>query len=339
MKINKRVQLISSRYSDISFTTAIVASAASMLLTSYAGAASDQTDGAATFYPAPGVLDQQILAYNLVNSQENALSKFYDNGYNYCDAKVLAAFWGEASPTDAKLRLGDKMLRWGPDEAQSFVPTARVQAQRRAEEAGLPCTYEDGDYTWDDVLLLASYWGRTDLDTKYKMASYLVDGLNEDLQSDLQQANKNTTASTQPAAEGLLLAGSGYRLDYSEEAAFEKWAVNDYSYCDAKVLASYWDESSPYDAKLRLGDKMLLNADPWDFVSPAREAALAMPLEDMPCWYADEGFSFDDAKLLASYWKLDSIGDAKYKMTALLIEGKYASIVANLQEARAGVSR
>jgi hypothetical protein len=188
MKNHKKNTPVPRAQSDKRLATVIVASAASVILPSLADTTTDVSAGAAVFYPTAAVQEQQVLAYDLANTQENAIDKYFTNDYNYCDAKVLAAYWGEASPYDAKLRLGDKMLRWGPNEAQSFVPPARAQALRQAD-SDLPCSYEDGGYSWDDVLRLARFWGaESDLDAKYKMAVLLVDGRDAEIQADLQLA-------------------------------------------------------------------------------------------------------------------------------------------------------
>lgn len=133
---------------------------------------------------------QLLLAYTPAHSEQAAVNKYFALGYTYCDAKVLAAFWGEATPYAAKVRLGDKMLQWGAADAQSHVPAARAQALQKPESE-LPCTFIDGGYTYEDAVVLAKYWGRNEpWEAKVKMAQLLIEGKDRDLKTALKRAKK-----------------------------------------------------------------------------------------------------------------------------------------------------
>lgn len=133
---------------------------------------------------------QLLLAYSPRNSEQAAAENFFAMGYTYCDAKVLAAFWGESTPYAAKVRLGDKMLRWGAAEAHAHVPAARAQALQQPESQ-LPCSFEDGGYTYDDAVLLAAYWGKNEpWDAKVKMAHMLIDGKDRGIRAALKRAKR-----------------------------------------------------------------------------------------------------------------------------------------------------
>ena len=67
----------------------------------------------------------------------------------------------------------------------------------------------------------------------------------------------------------------------------------------------------------------------------ARAKAVNMPLGEMPCWYADYGYSFEDAEVMAVYWEWDDVSDAKLKMTRMLIKGNDAELRAALKAAKA----
>lgn len=123
----------------------------------------------------------------------------------------------------------------------------------------------------------------------------------------------------------------------SAQAALDKYFLEGYNHCDAEVLAAFWGEATPYDAKVRLGTKMLRwgSADADAHLPAARAKAVNMPLGEMPCWYADYGYSFEDAEVMAVYWQWDDISDAKLKMTRMLIKGKDAELRAALKDAKA----
>ncbi len=141
--------------------------------------------------PTPEAPQQLLLAYAPEHSEQAATDKYFALGYTYCDAKVLAAFWGEADPYAAKVRLGDKMLRWGAADAQSHVPAARAQALQKPE-AELPCTFSDGGYSYEDAVLLATYWGKNEpWGAKVKMAQLLIEGKDRAIKTALKKAKKS----------------------------------------------------------------------------------------------------------------------------------------------------
>ena len=87
------------------------------------------------------------------NGRDAAIDKYFAQGYNYCDALVLAAFWGEKSALDAKYRLGQKMLDFGPEDGLLHIRNARGEALKK-DPSDMPCWFTDGGYTFDDAELL-----------------------------------------------------------------------------------------------------------------------------------------------------------------------------------------
>jgi hypothetical protein len=104
-------------------------------------------------------------------------SQAYDKyfGYNYVDAKVLANFWGESSPSAAKLRLGHKMLDFGPQEGRIHLGQARQTVVNRPISQW-PVWIQDGGYTYNDAERLGRYWGGGTSQAKTKMARNLIQG-------------------------------------------------------------------------------------------------------------------------------------------------------------------
>ena len=121
-------------------------------------------------------------------TQQDAWNKYFTQGYNYCDALVLAAFWGEKSAGDAKARLGHKMLAFGPAEGRLHITSARAKALKKPVEE-MPCWYTDGGYTYDDAVLLGNYWG-SGLESKSKMTRLLVEGRDSVIKAALKAAKK-----------------------------------------------------------------------------------------------------------------------------------------------------
>ena len=83
------------------------------------------------------------------------------------------------------------MLRWGPADAQAHVPDARAQALQKPE-SDMPCTFIDGGYSYEDAVLLATYWGRNEpWEAKLKIARLLIQGKDAAIQTALKNAKAN----------------------------------------------------------------------------------------------------------------------------------------------------
>ena len=108
-------------------------------------------------------------------SDQDAYSKYFNQGYNYIDAKVLANYWGESSPSQAKLRLGHKMLSFGPQEGRAHINPARAQATR-GDFFSWPVMYTDGGYSYEDAQAVGAYWGGDVSHGKMKLARNLIMG-------------------------------------------------------------------------------------------------------------------------------------------------------------------
>lgn len=108
-------------------------------------------------------------------TDQQAYNKYFATGHDYIDAKVLARFWGEPSPAQAKLRLGRKMLNYGPQEGRIHLSEARGAAVQ-GPPSSWPVWIQDGGYSYADAELLGRYWGRGTYEAKTKLARNLING-------------------------------------------------------------------------------------------------------------------------------------------------------------------
>jgi hypothetical protein len=127
-----------------------------------------QTGGGFSAPPNTGVGQAQF-------SDQQAYNKYFANGYNYIDAKVLANYWGESSPSDAKLRMGRKMLNFGIQEGRANINPARSYATR-GDFSNWPVFYSDGGYSFEDAEAVGAYWGGDVVHGKMKLARNLIQG-------------------------------------------------------------------------------------------------------------------------------------------------------------------
>ena len=112
---------------------------------------------------------------NATYTNQQAFRKFTLQGYTYIDAKVLADFWRESSPYEAKVRLGRKMLNFGLREGSIHTGQARRSILNRPSSRW-PVRYTDGGYSYADMEILGRYWGRGALGAKVKVARHLIEG-------------------------------------------------------------------------------------------------------------------------------------------------------------------
>ncbi|NNJ76657.1 MAG: hypothetical protein HKP56_16035 [Anderseniella sp.] len=103
---------------------------------------------------------------------QDAMRTFFDRGgFNYCDAKLLGAYWG-MDVTRAKVEGGQKILASG-NQGISNVKAA-LQASRGARNK---CVWGDTQLSYRDAEKLAGYWGTsTPYDAKLKAADFYTNG-------------------------------------------------------------------------------------------------------------------------------------------------------------------
>jgi hypothetical protein len=111
-------------------------------------------------------------------ASEEDVTAFFSKGYTYCDAKLLANFWGidvfQAKETGgAKIRLkNEKTLK-------SVLKKARKQSA---------CNFEDTQVSFEDAEKLAGFWGIDVVQSKDKIAALYTAGKSKDVAKALEQA-------------------------------------------------------------------------------------------------------------------------------------------------------
>lgn len=86
---------------------------------------------------------------------EARLNAFSSAGYSYDDAEQLATLWKTATPYEAKIEGGKRLL------AKKTLPIPPSNPEQGKEEARVNA-YFDAGYTYDDAVRLASLWKKAD---------------------------------------------------------------------------------------------------------------------------------------------------------------------------------
>lgn len=178
MKVNKQAKATHRTLTQSHLTTAAASSAITLALLT---AAQSPVRAEVPQEPPSGLQNE--------SPNTRAFEKFINFGYNYCDAKVLAAFWGESTPLKAKYRMGNKLLTSGPDAGEAQMSSARAWALKKPVPE-MPVWYTDGGYTFDDAEALGKYWGGGLQASKFKMTRLLVQGKDEVIKASLRAAGR-----------------------------------------------------------------------------------------------------------------------------------------------------
>lgn len=95
-------------------------------------------------------------------SEQQSIDAFSASQYHYCDAKLMADFWGE-SIWQAKAGIGARILLGSGD----YIP-GKLQASR---DNGNQCNWSETGFGYEDAENIASLWGLSSVEeAKSKMA-------------------------------------------------------------------------------------------------------------------------------------------------------------------------
>ncbi len=256
----------------------------------------------------------------VLGSEANAARAFYDNpNYTFCDIKLLSAYWKQ-SRYDSKIRAGEKLLRNEHYVVEDYLNSARAYAV----EHNVRCDFFDADnpsYSYQDAETLADFWGQSSpADAKAKVGTMLQRGDNKLVIQALNNARQSS-------------GGNNANPDLAAANAF--YDNPTITYCDARLLSSYWNQT-PYEAKIRAGSKMMAGA--YTVLEEYRRDARHYAVEhNVRCTFADANnpdYSYQDAETLAAYWGKANTGEAKLKIAFMLQAGENKMVARELQAAR-----
>ena len=160
-----------------------------------------------------------------------ATTKFFAAGYSYKDAQKLAKLWKTADPYEAKVLAGQKLL---DGKKLPIKPSPEGIADAK-DAAALDAFFKAG-YDYADAMTLAKLWKVKDpAEVKVLAGQKLLDG-------------KKLPIKPTPGDEGV---------EVPADPAVEAFTKAGYDYDDAVTLAKLWKTASPYEAKVRGGEKLL----------------------------------------------------------------------------------
>lgn len=251
--------------------------------------------------PAITLLLALIGLPNTANAEgpQQDISAFFESSFDYCDAKLLAGFWGEGI-SEAKGTISFKLGVGG----ESLVRDSLKMAREKALQTGAPtCSIYEMGYAPADAEALAKYFNYSS--TSEAKAAMFNKMLNQGEPALIQvlKAAGAPTVSAKPAAP-------------VNKDPFQAFIGSRFDYCDAKVLGQLWGVPVD-DAKLRIGNKMVTGYP--QIVSAELDRAFSTP-GHAECTWPELRYSYSDAEVMAGVWG-QSVEESKARMTRKVNNG------------------
>lgn len=220
--------------------------------------------------------------------------RYANSGYTYCDAKLMGAIYGQ-DPYQGKLIIGQKIANGIGSNIPLMLSDSRARGNR--------CEWSDLPHSYADAEALGNYWGVSPGQAKVKAASYYTGG--------------------QSAVVIDALNYGGGNQQNEDEAALISFGNSGFSYCDAKLIGQYFNQSA-YEGKIFIGNKIqfgLIENVPW-YLARSRD-------DGNTCDWSDVPYNYDDAARLAGMWN-KNIGQAKAAIAELVTNGRSDVVDASL---------
>jgi hypothetical protein len=111
--------------------------------------------------------------------QQREYDAFFASNYNYCDAKLVGALYGQDA-AGGKVIIGQKILNGIGENVPVVLSESRAQ--------GATCEWEDTGLSYADAQVLAETWGFADpYEAKLKAADLFTNGREEQVRNGLGQ--------------------------------------------------------------------------------------------------------------------------------------------------------
>lgn len=239
---------------------------------------------------------------------------FFESSFDYCDAKLLAGFWGDGI-SEAKATISFKLGIGGEDLVRQSLKMAREKA---LETSSPTCSIYEMGYAPADAEALAKYFNYSTL-TEAKAAMF----------------NKMLNQGEPALVEVLKAAGaptvSAKPAKPVNKDPFQAFLASRFDYCDAKVLGQLW--GVPVDeSKLRIGTKIVSGYP--QIVASELDRAFGTA-GHAECEWVELDYTYEDAQAMAAMWG-QPVDESKARMTRKVNFGNRALLDQMVKDARKG---
>jgi hypothetical protein len=239
---------------------------------------------------------------------------FFESSFDYCDAKLMAGFWGE-SVSEAKATISFTLGVGGEDLVRQSLKMAREKALQTSSPT---CSIYEMGYAPADAEALAKYFNYSSTsEAKAAMFNKMLNQGEPALIQVLKAAGAPTVSAT-PAAP-------------VNKDPFQAFIASRFDYCDAKVLGQLWGVPVD-DAKLRIGTKVV-NGFP-QTVGQELDRAFGTP-GHAECEWVELDYTYEDAEAMAAVWG-QSTDESKARMTRKVNFGNRVLLDQMVKDAKKG---
>lgn len=224
---------------------------------------------------------------------EAYINAYANSGYNYCDAKIMGAFYG-FDPYRGKLEIGAKIVNNISENIKDILSSSRNQ--------GAFCSWSDVPLSYQDAEALGGFWGISTDEAKARAAEYYTRGQSGQLQDKLRY---------------------GYTPRPEKELAFDRFFASGFSYCDAKLIGDLLGGTAE-DGKVYIGQKIgfgLIENVP-DYLNDSRR-------DGNKCRWGEVPYDYDDAVKIAGVWAM-TVPSAKTAIANMVTVGRSDIVDAGL---------
>lgn len=135
--------------------------------------------GGSTDYPEEPHIEEPGEPEIPLGGGDDPFSSYVNSRYEYCDAKVLGALWGEDTYT-AKSSIGQMLMDGEGALLEEKLAASRQRALDDLSNRDIRCHYDDIGVSYDDAVALAQYWGVDTWEAKMRAEEkFLRDGNND----------------------------------------------------------------------------------------------------------------------------------------------------------------
>jgi len=184
-------------------------------------------------------------------SQDQALTEYFADGYDYNNAAALASLWHETDTNAVKVKAGLLLLQGNKLPVSPNNPPE--SAAQKTQNEDIDAFFAAG-YTYDDALSLGSLWNETDvLQIKTEAGQKLLAG--ETLP--IQPSPVSSVSAGVPGGAPASAPASAPADNPAADGALTAYFAAGYTYDDAVSLGKLWNETDTYQIKIEAGQKLL----------------------------------------------------------------------------------
>jgi hypothetical protein len=235
-----------------------------------------------------------------------------------CELINLQSYWKLKTPQETKVAIGKKVM------AKQELLNDIVSARKHTESRTSNCDFWSLDFSYDDAVLMADFWGTNTYEAKLKIAQKVDSSSQHSVKQMIKRKTAEIATITIQETEPIqLFFQRGYQYCHANTCQFSD---TDFNSKDAEKLATMWSLTKE-EAKTALVDKYLYG------IEKETQAMLRSVSVDPIQVYFENGFDYCHAKMIGKVYDRDTY-ETKIWMGEILNQGSKQVVEQKLSFAR-----